>query len=117
MKKPINKNLHGAIDYAYALIVPALPEIIGFENEVAARNLCRGLGAGTLSYTLLTKARWGLVPVLPFKTHLVIDFSVSCVALATPWIFGFSKRKNARNALIAVGIAGLTATLLTDPKS
>jgi len=113
MDKPISKDLHGFIDYGYALVVPMLPEIAGFEKVVNAKVICRGLGAGALSYTLLTKAKWGLIRLLPFKAHLAIDFSVSCLAIATPWLFGFSDNKAARNALIATGVIGLAAALLT----
>jgi hypothetical protein len=116
MNKPISKDLHGLIDYSYALIVPFLPEVAGFDKDQTARTLCRSLGVGALGYSLLTKARWGLLRVLPFKAHLEIDFSVSCLALAAPWMLGFSKNKAARNALLAVGLMGLLAASLTDPK-
>jgi hypothetical protein len=115
MNKPISKNVHGFIDYGYAIMVPLLPEIAGFKKQRTASLLCRGLGAGALAYTLLTKARWGLIPLLPFKKHLLIDFSVSCFALASPWLFGFSKKKSATAAVMAAGILGLTASVLTEP--
>jgi len=115
MNKPISKNVHGFIDYSYALMVPLLPEIFGFRKQKKASLLCRCLGAGALGYTLLTKARWGLVPLIPFKKHLLIDFSVSCFAVAAPWLFGFSTEKKAATALVVTGALGLAASLLTDP--
>jgi hypothetical protein len=116
MWKPINKQAHGVIDYAYAAIVPLLPELVGFSDSQSPKILCRGLGAGALTYSLLTKARWGLIRILPFKTHLAVDFSVSCLALAAPWLLGFSRNPAARNAVLATGIAGLAASLLTENK-
>jgi hypothetical protein len=116
ISKPISKNLHGLIDYSYAVIVPFLPEIAGFEKQESATILCRNLGAGALAYSVLTKARWGLLQVLPFKAHLAIDLSVSCLAVVAPWILGFSGKTNARNALLATGVLGLVAVLLTDSK-
>ena len=113
MEKPISKNLLGLIDYTYAPIVPLLPELAGFRKQEQAKVLCRSLGAGALTYTLLTKARWGLIPVLPFKLHLMIDLSVSCFALAAPWLLGFAQKNVARNALMAVGALGVAASLLT----
>jgi len=115
MKKPISKYVHGFIDYSYALIVPLLPEIVGFKKQKKANLLCYSLGAGALGYTLLTKARWGLIPVLPFKTHLKIDFTVSCFALAAPWLLGFSRKKASTTAIIFTGALGLAASLLTEP--
>jgi hypothetical protein len=115
MNKPISKNMHGVIDYSYALIVPLLPEIVGFKKQKKASVLCRSLGAGALAYSLLTQARWGLVPVLPFKKHLLVDLSVSCLVLAAPWLFGFYRKKRATTAVLMTGALGLAASLLTDP--
>jgi hypothetical protein len=115
MSKVISKNFHGVIDYSYALIVPLLPEIIGFKKQQPASALCRSLGAGAFAYTVFTKARWGLFPVLTFKKHLLIDFSASCFALAAPWLLGFAHKKSATAAVLATGVLGLAASLLTEP--
>jgi hypothetical protein len=115
MWKPISKQTHGLIDYTYAALVPLLPELAGFSNIQSAKLLCRGLGAGALSYSLLTKARWGLIRVLPFKSHLLIDVSVSCLALAAPWLLSFSRHTAARNTLLLTGLSGLAAACLTAP--
>src|SRR3954465_13263789 len=95
MNKPISKNVHGLIDYTYAAVVPHLPELIGFEHQENAKIICRTLGSGALTYTLLTKAKWAPVPLIPFKTHLKIDLTVSMIALCTPWLFGFSRHRAA----------------------
>ena len=113
MNKPVSRQLHGAIDYAYAALVPFIPEIAGFNKEEKANLLCKLLGGGALTYTALTKAEWGLVKLLPFKTHLIIDTSVSLLAIGAPWLLGFSGNKKARNAVVAIGAAGLLASLLT----
>jgi hypothetical protein len=115
MNKPITKDIHGIIDYSYAAIVPLLPELIGFKKQHAAKSICRALGAGALSYTLVTDARWAPIHWLPFKTHLVIDVSVSLIALATPWLLGFNQHSAARNTVVAIGLAGLAASLFTEP--
>jgi hypothetical protein len=117
MKRPITRQAHGAIDYAYAALVPFIPEIAGFTDEEKATLLCRVLGGGAFVYTALTKAEWGIVKVLPFKSHLLIDASVSLLAIGAPWLLGFSNNKRARNAVIAIGIAGLTASLFTKRKN
>ena len=117
MNKPISRELHGAIDYAYAALVPFIPKIAGFSDEEKANLLCKLLGGGALTYTALTKAEWGLIKLLPFKTHLMIDLSVSLMAIGAPWLLGFSDNKKARNAVIAIGAAGLMASLLTENKN
>jgi hypothetical protein len=114
MKKPITRQAHGAIDYAYAALVPFIPEIARFKKEKKATLLCRALGGGAFAYSALTKAEWGLYKILPFKAHLVVDLSVSLFAIGAPWLFGFSNNKAARNAVVAIGLAGLSASLLTE---
>lgn len=114
MEKPISRQAHGAIDYAYGVVVAALPELVGFKEEKSATNLCRVLAGGALTYSLLTKAEWGAVKVLPFKKHLLIDFTTSLFAIGAPWLLGFASNTKARNSILAVGLAGLTASLLTE---
>jgi hypothetical protein len=117
MKKPITRQAHGAIDYAYAALVPFLPQLVGFDDEEKADILCKVLGGGAFTYTGLTKAEWGLIKVLPFKAHLVVDTSVSILAIAAPWLLGFANNKRARNTVIAIGAVGLVASLLTKRKN
>jgi hypothetical protein len=62
MSKPISKNLHGLIDYSYALAVPLLLGIAGFKREESARLMYGSLCADALSYSLLIKADWGWLP-------------------------------------------------------
>ena len=114
MNKPISRQAHGAIDYTYAALVPFIPEMAGFKHEEKASLLCRVLGGGAFAYSALTKAEWGLYKVLPFKTHLVVDMSVSLFAIGAPWLLGFAGNKRARNAVVAIGAAGLVASLLTE---
>jgi hypothetical protein len=116
MKKLITKKQHGLIDYSYAVIVPMLPHIAGFKQQKNARETCYALGAGALMYSLLTKAPWGLFPVIPFKKHLKMDISASTLAIASPWLLNFSRKRAPRNTLIVVGILGLAASLLTDKR-
>jgi hypothetical protein len=115
MEKPITRQQHGAIDYAYGAIVATLPELVKFKDAKSATTLCRSLAGGALVYSLLTKAEWGAAKVIPFKTHLLIDFATSLFALGAPWLLGFSRNAKARNTLIGIGLAGLTASLLTQP--
>ncbi|WP_374951327.1 hypothetical protein [Mucilaginibacter sp.] len=115
MKKPLAVSAHGIIDYTYAAVVPHIPELVGFNNQVAPTAICRALGAGALTYTLLTDAKWGLIKLIPMRTHLLLDLSASTFAILSPWLLGFQK-KNARNALMLIGATGLLVSLLTDAR-
>lgn len=116
MKKPISRKMHGVADYTYAALSAVLPEIAGFEEEEKAKMLCRVISGGTLAYTLLTRAEWGLFKIIPFKTHLTIDFTAGGFVLSAPWLFKFSENKKARNTFLALGITSIAASLLTQRK-
>ncbi|WP_342645130.1 hypothetical protein [Mucilaginibacter sp. CSA2-8R] len=115
MNKPITRQQHGGIDYAYSAAVAILPELLKFKEQKSATTLCRALAGGALVYSLLTKAEWVAAKIISFKTHLLIDFTTSLFALGAPWLLGFSANAKARNTLVSVGLAGLTASLLTQP--
>lgn len=116
MEKPILRKQHGYTDYSYVPAVLMAPEILGFEDDETAKRLCRILSGTVLLSSLFTRAEWGLFKVVPYKTHLVLDFSVGAFSLAAPWIFSFAKNKKARNAFLAMGLFGISASLLSKPE-
>lgn len=116
MEKPISRKLHGGADYAYVALTAVLPQLAGFEDNEKAKNLCRIISGGTLAYTIFTRAEWGLFRLIPFKAHLLTDFTAGIFTLAAPWVFRFSANKKARNAFLAIGLTSVMASLLTEPE-
>ncbi|GEO05727.1 hypothetical protein AAE02nite_33910 [Adhaeribacter aerolatus] len=115
MEKPINRFVHGIIDYKYAAIVSAAPELAGFKDqEETATTLCRVMGSGALLYSVFTRYELGLFRVMPFKTHLMIDLAANALAVTAPWLFGFAHNQRARNTFLGAGLMGLTVALLTQ---
>ena len=53
--------------------------------------------------------------MIPYKGHLAIDAALGAFALAAPWVFGFAGHRRARNTFLAMGMAGLSAGLLSQP--
>ena len=54
LKRLIPFKVHGATELAIAAVLPALPWILGFADDRAARNMCFGLSALTLVVSALT---------------------------------------------------------------
>ena len=109
--------MHGLIaDYPYVALVGTAPETVGFADEKAATRLCRVMSGGVLLSALLTRAEWGVVRVIPFKTHLALDLASGILAFGAPYLFGFSKNKRARNVFLAMGAAGVVAGFFTQTK-
>lgn len=115
MNRPISRQQHGLLDYGYVPLVAAAPNLLGFAVNKTPATLARAIAGGVLATTLMTRAEWGLVKVLPFKAHLAADVVVGALSLGAPWLFGFAKDTRARNAFLGIGVLGLMVDLLTQP--
>lgn len=117
MTKPISRQMHGLItDYPYVALISTAPETVGFKDNETATTLCRILAAGILTSSLLTRAEWGLVGAISFKTHLFLDVANGLFAASAPFLFGFASDKRARNTFLVAGAFGIAAGLLSQPK-
>jgi hypothetical protein len=54
VRRTVPFKAHGAAEMAIALALPAMPWVLGFSNNRAARNLCFGLTALTFVVAALT---------------------------------------------------------------
>ena len=86
----IPTTLHGAIDYLVALFLISAPFMLGFADGGAAQWATIGLGAFALIYSLFTDYELGMIKVLRFRVHLVLDVIFALLLLASPWVLGFS---------------------------
>ncbi len=116
MQKPISRPIHGWIDYTYVAAVATSPTLLGFEDDDRAALFCRALSGAVLAASACTRAEWGFIRWIPFRVHLVLDATVSTFNLAAPWLLGFSGNRRARNLSIALGVIGLAAVALTQPR-
>lgn len=117
MIRGIPRDQHGILDFTYVPVVFAAPAFVGFKREKWASNLCRAMSITVLGYSLLTDAKWGLVKVIPYRTHAALDLSLGVAALASPLIldkaFDEPVSKKARNTLFLMGVTGVVVGLLS----
>ena len=107
----IPTTLHGAIDYLVALILIVAPYMLGFADGGAAQWATIGLGVFVLVYSLLTDYELGMIRILPFRVHLVLDVIFALTLLASPFVLGFSDRIWWPHVLLC--IMGLVVTAFT----
>ncbi|MEH6740492.1 MAG: hypothetical protein V7695_18405 [Sulfitobacter sp.] len=87
----MNKTLHAYLDYPVALGLIIMPFVFGLgaENTLALwLSVITGVAAFIL--TVFTDHHLGLVRVLPYKLHLMVDFLVGIAFMLAPSILGFS---------------------------
>jgi hypothetical protein len=109
MTKPISRVQHGFTDYSYIPLVASAPYLFGFEDNKTATTLSYVLSSNILACLLPTRAEWGVLKVIPYKTHLTLDIAAGLTAISAPWLFGFAKDHKARTAFLAAGAFGLLA--------
>jgi hypothetical protein len=114
MKKLISRQTHGVLDYGYAALITAAPELVGYKDEKTAAGLSRVVGSAVTATSLLTRYELGAVRVLPFKAHLAADIAAGLFTATAPWLFGFSHNTRARNVFLGMGLFSVMAGLITD---
>jgi len=86
----ITKQIHAYLDYPVALALIILPFLLGLgESNPLALYLSVTVGVAALILTILTDHQTGLLPVIPYKIHLLVDFLVAITFLVIPFILGF----------------------------
>ncbi len=109
----ITRSIHALIDYPVALSLMGSPFILGIGavNPVA-KWLSVVTGVAALALTVLTKHEAGLIRVLPYSFHVLVDRIVGLTFLAAPFVLGFSGRDSAYYWANAAAV--ITATFLLN---
>ena len=88
--KFVTKRIHAFLDYPVAITLITLPFILGLRaTNPIALQLSVVTGIAALILTVLTDHHLGLVPVITYKMHLIVDFLVAVVFILAPFIFSF----------------------------
>jgi hypothetical protein len=114
--RPIDSTLHGVVDYsAGALLTSVFPKLAGIEGTSAARQI-RVAGAVHAGYSTLTDYPLGIVKVIGFKAHLLMDAVGALALAAAPFVSG-EYRKGRRHWVPQVGLAvfEVASLAMTDP--
>jgi hypothetical protein len=113
MIKGITKKQHVCADYSYVPMVMLAPAIAKFEDDKVASRVCRAFALSSLGISLLTDAKWGLVRLIPYKVHAILDVSTGILALAAAVTPPICENKRARNTFLIMGITGLVVGALS----
>lgn len=88
--KFITKQIHAYLDYPVALALIGLPFLLGLgSSNPLAFQLSVATGVAALILTILTDHQTGLVRVVSYRIHLIVDFLVGVVFVLAPFIFSF----------------------------
>lgn len=86
----ITKRIHAFLDYPVAVALIVFPFLLGLGNSnPLAFQLSIIIGIAALFLTFLTDHHLGVLKVVPYKVHLLVDFLVAIVFIITPFLFSF----------------------------
>lgn len=104
--------IHGILDYPLAALLIVAPLLLDFDDS-AAKWIAFALGIGAAVLAVGTAWRTGIVRIIPPLLHGYTDVVVTVALIVLPFIVGFSGHTTALVFYVAVGAAGLVATLAT----
>jgi len=112
--KILSPTAHGFIDIAFIAVLTMAP--IMFDLDPAVDTACYVLAGSYLLITLLTDFRLGLVKVIPFPVHGMLDLLTGLALLAAPFLFQFEAGSAERNLSWALGVVSVVTWFITDWK-
>ncbi|MFM9975549.1 MAG: hypothetical protein ACKVON_13370 [Beijerinckiaceae bacterium] len=87
----VTRKIHSWIDYPVAASLIAMPFLLGLgTGNPFAKWLSVATGVAALLLTILTDHETGIIKVLPYWFHVVVDRVVGLTFLAAPFVLGFS---------------------------
>ena len=111
--KVLNSRVHGVVDYLVVLFLLASPTLFGLSEDIACYTYI--LAGVHFTLTILTKFKFGLIKVIPFKIHGIIEYVVGVVLIAAAFLHHLEGVD--KTFVIGFGVAVLVTALITDYKS
>jgi FtsH-binding integral membrane protein len=109
---PISRFLHGAFEYVAGVLLIAAPFLFAFESN-AAVAMSIVVGVVVIAVAASTDGPSSLINSLPISVHLLLDFVLSAVLIASPFLFAFSDESAPTAFFIVLGVLHLLVTIGT----
>lgn len=106
----VTPALHGALDYVAAGALIVLPSVLGLQGIELWLSVAGG--AGLILYSLLTDYRFGVVKLLNFDLHLLLDLAAGAAFLIAPFVLGFSAVATIYYPIMALGVMAVVAATM-----
>jgi hypothetical protein len=109
---PITRLVHGVIEYAAGVLLIAAPFLFGFHNG-AAVAVSIIAGVVVLVIAASTEGASSLVDSIPIAVHVLLDYAIAAVLVASPFLFGFTGESAPTAFFIVLGVAHVLITIGT----
>lgn len=86
----VTKQIHAFLDYPVAFALIGLPFLFGLgSSNPLAFQLSVATGVAALILTILTDHQLGVIRIISYNIHLMVDFLVGIVFVLAPFILSF----------------------------
>ena len=103
--------VHGLLEYGIGVLLIASSSLFSFDSTPRAVGIL--LGAAVLVLAAVSDLPTALTRRLPIDSHVVIDYVIGVVLVASPFVFGFSDDEGALAFFVVLGIGYLILTAVT----
>jgi hypothetical protein len=109
---PIPAFLHSLIEYIAGAALIAAPLLLDYESG-AAKAASIILGVLVLFLVATTTSTMSLINQVPLSMHIVFDYVIAAILIASPFLFGFSDESTPTAIFIAAGVVWLLLSIGT----
>ena len=109
---PIPHFVHGAIEYVAGAALIVLPFVIGYQSGTA-EAVSIVLGVVLIFIAAASVGPTGLSKSIPVAVHVLLDYVIVALLIASPFLFGFSDETEPTAVLIALGVLHLLVSVAT----
>jgi hypothetical protein len=109
---PVPVFVHGVVEYLAGILLIAAPFLFDFQEDTATAVSIVG-GVLVLIVTASTDIPTGMTKSIPVAAHVIADYVVAGLLIASPFLFGFDDDGTATAFFIVLGVAHLLMTIGT----
>jgi uncharacterized membrane protein (UPF0136 family) len=109
---PIPAFVHGLLEYVAGIFLVAAPFLLSYDSD-GATAVSIVAGVVILVFTASSALTTGLIKSIPVQAHVVFDYIVAALLIASPFIFAFTEDGTATAVFIAMGVVYLLVTIAT----
>jgi hypothetical protein len=109
---PIPAFVHGLWEYVAGILLIAAPLVLSYDSSSAtAASIV--LGVLLIFLTATTSSSTSLVNQIPLPVHILLDYALAAILIASPFLFGFSDETTPTVVFIAGGVFHLLFSIAT----
>src|SRR4051794_30873248 len=109
---PVPAFVHSLIEYIAGALLIAAPLLLDYDSGAAtAASII--LGVLILFLVATTTSTMSLINQVPLSMHIVFDYVIAAILIASPFLFGFSGESTPTAIFIAAGVVWLLLSIGT----